>query len=123
MSRHVTVHLTTMLLAALLLVGNAHGQKPKIKHSANAAIIRTGSSTASATQIQIANASAQRTGRAIGQLFPVSQGGSCPEWTKCPIDGAQSMLVRTEYEGIVAIGVYEHTTSTGETHRFRLRCN
>jgi hypothetical protein len=48
---------------------------------------------------------------------------SCPAWTKCPLDGAQSNLVNTEYQGIVAIGVYEHTTTTGETHRFRMRCN
>jgi hypothetical protein len=48
---------------------------------------------------------------------------SCPAWTKCPLDGAQSNLTRTEYEGLTAIGVYEHTTSTGETHRFRMRCN
>jgi len=49
--------------------------------------------------------------------------GSCPAYTKCPIDGAQSLLVNTEYEGIVAIGVYEHTTSTGQTHQFKQRCN
>jgi hypothetical protein len=49
--------------------------------------------------------------------------GSCPAWTKCPLDGAQSNLVNTEYEGMVAIGVYEHATTTGETHRFRMRCN
>ena len=51
------------------------------------------------------------------------QGGSCPMTAKCPLDGAQALLVNTEYEGIVAIGVYEHTTTTGETHRFRMRCN
>lgn len=49
--------------------------------------------------------------------------GSCPMTAKCPLDGAQATLVNTEYEGIVAIGVYEHTTTTGETHRFRARCN
>ena len=58
-------------------------------------------------------------------LFVVAavQTGSCPMTTQCPLDGAQAMLVNTEYEGIVAIGVYEHTTTTGETHRFRMRCN
>ena len=50
-------------------------------------------------------------------------GGSCPMWTKCPLDGAQANLVDTEYQGIVAIGVYEHTTTTGQTHKFRQRCN
>ena len=50
-------------------------------------------------------------------------GESCPAWTKCPLDGAQANLVRTEYEGITAIGVYEHTTTSGDTHRFRARCN
>jgi hypothetical protein len=49
--------------------------------------------------------------------------GSCPAWTKCPLDGAQANLVNTEYEGITAIGVYEHTTTSGQTHRFRQRCN
>ena len=53
----------------------------------------------------------------------LAQAGSCPMTAKCPLDGAQAMLVTTEYEGIVAIGVYEHTTTTGETHRFRMRCN
>jgi len=52
---------------------------------------------------------------------------NCPMSAKCPIDGAESLLVNTEYttsnSGIVAVGVYEHTTTTGQTHRFRVRCN
>ena len=47
---------------------------------------------------------------------------SCPAWANCPIDGAQSMLANTEYQGITAIGVYEHTTTTGQKHQFRVRC-
>ena len=123
MTRLVAIRTATMLLAVLLLAGNAHGQTPQITRSANARKICMSGSTAITAQEQIANAPAQRSGRATGKFFAVSQGGSCPAWTKCPIDGAQSMLVRTEYEGIVAIGVYEHTTTTGETHRFRMRCN
>jgi hypothetical protein len=46
----------------------------------------------------------------------------CPAWTNCPVDGAQANRVDTEYQGIVAIGVYEHTTTTGQVHRFRMRC-
>ena len=53
----------------------------------------------------------------------VVEAGSCPAWANCPLDGARSLLVNTEYEGIVAIGVYEHATTIGETHRFRMRCN
>jgi hypothetical protein len=53
----------------------------------------------------------------------VAWSGSCPMWTKCPLDGAQANLVDTEYEGITAIGVYEHTTTTGQNHKFRMRCN
>ncbi len=53
----------------------------------------------------------------------LADGGSCPMAATCPLDGAQAMLVDTEYQGIVAIGVYEHTTTTGQTHRFRMRCN
>jgi len=49
--------------------------------------------------------------------------GSCPSSVKCPLDGAEAMLVDTEYSGITAIGVYEHTTATGQQHRFRKRCN
>jgi hypothetical protein len=47
----------------------------------------------------------------------------CPMSAKCPVDDAQSFLVSTEYSGIVAVGVYEHTTNTGQVHRFRVRCN
>jgi hypothetical protein len=53
----------------------------------------------------------------------VAWAGSCPAWTKCPLDGAQANLVNTEYQGIKAIGVYEHTTTTGQTHQFRVPCN
>jgi hypothetical protein len=53
-------------------------------------------------------------------VSPVSTG--CPAYTKCPLDGAQSLKVDTEYEGIVAIGVFEHTTTTGQKHRFKERC-
>lgn len=56
------------------------------------------------------------------RVVPISD-SACPSWTDCPLDGAQSNLVDTEYQGIVAIGVYEHTTTTGQTHRFRMRCN
>jgi hypothetical protein len=49
--------------------------------------------------------------------------GSCGQWKDCPLDGAQSLLVDTEYQGITAIGVYEHTTTTGQRHRFWARCN
>ncbi len=49
--------------------------------------------------------------------------GSCAAYTNCPLDGAQSMKVDTEYQGIVAIGVFEHTTTTGQKHRFRKRCD
>jgi hypothetical protein len=56
-------------------------------------------------------------------LTAVAWAASCPAWTKCPLDGAQALLVTTEYEGITAIGVYEHTTTTGQVHRFRMRCN
>ena len=48
---------------------------------------------------------------------------NCPMSAKCPIDDAISFLVDTEYSGIVAVGVYEHTTTTGQVHRFRVRCN
>ncbi len=59
----------------------------------------------------------------LSSLAIAAQAASCPAWTKCPIDGAQANKVDTEYQGIVAIGVYEHTTTTGQTHRFRIRCN
>jgi hypothetical protein len=59
----------------------------------------------------------------FGFLVTVAKADSCQAWTKCPIDGAQANKVDTEYQGIVAIGVYEHTTTTGQTHRFRMRCN
>jgi hypothetical protein len=49
--------------------------------------------------------------------------GSCAMWANCPLDGAQANLVDTEYQGITAIGVYEHTTTTGQPHKFRMRCN
>jgi hypothetical protein len=49
--------------------------------------------------------------------------GSCAAYVNCPLDGAQALLVDTEYQGIAAIGVYEHTTTTGQKHRFRARCN
>ena len=48
---------------------------------------------------------------------------SCPYSETCPLDGAQSYRVNTEYQGLVAIGVYEHTTTTMQVHRFRVRCN
>jgi hypothetical protein len=54
--------------------------------------------------------------------FALAAYGACAPYTDCPLDGAQSLLVDTEYQGIVAIGVYEHTTSTGQKHRFRQRC-
>lgn len=50
-------------------------------------------------------------------------GGPCSMWTSCPLDGAQANLVNTEYQGIVAIGVYQHVTTTGQVHKFRQRCN
>ena len=56
-------------------------------------------------------------------VITVAWAGSCPAWTKCPIDGAQANLVRTEYEGTAAIGVYEHVTTTGDVHNFRQSCN
>jgi hypothetical protein len=63
----------------------------------------------------------------VGVLFSslaiAASAGSCPAWTNCPIDGAQANKVDTEYQGIVAVGVFEHTTSTGQTHRFRMKCN
>lgn len=122
MKTRAVIHSATMLLAVLLLAVNAHGQTPTIDRTANINIC-TSNSTDYVGREQLFGTSTQRIGRETGQLFAVSQGGSCPEWTKCPLDGAQSMLVRTEYEGIVAIGVYEHTTTTGETHKFRMRCN
>ena len=59
----------------------------------------------------------------IVSLPLMAYGDSCPAWASCPIDGAQANKVNTEYEGMIAIGVYEHTTTTGQIHRFRQRCN
>ena len=61
-------------------------------------------------------------GALLSSFAVAPYGGSCPAWAKCPLDDAQSSLVDTEYQGITAIGVYEHTTTTGQKHRFRQRC-
>jgi hypothetical protein len=48
---------------------------------------------------------------------------ACPYIAKCPIDGADSNYQYSEFSGMTEIGVYEHSLATGETHRFRMRCN
>jgi hypothetical protein len=62
-------------------------------------------------------------GVTLGLLDIATQASGRPAWTECPLDGAQAILAKTEYHGKEAIGVYEHTTITGETHRFRMRGN
>jgi hypothetical protein len=53
----------------------------------------------------------------------VAAKAACPAYPSCPLDGAQLMRVGTEYQGITQIGIYEHTTTTGEHHRYEIRCN
>jgi hypothetical protein len=48
---------------------------------------------------------------------------ACGLTETCPLDGQTMTHVRDEYSGIVKIAVYAHTTTTGETHAFRFRCN
>ena len=52
-------------------------------------------------------------------------GGStaCPMTAKCPIDDTVSNYVQSEFSGMIEIGIYEHSLTTGGTHRFRVKCN
>jgi hypothetical protein len=52
-----------------------------------------------------------------------NSGTQCPYTAKCPIDGAVSNYVSSEFSGITEIGIYEHSLVTGGVHRFRVRCN
>jgi hypothetical protein len=55
---------------------------------------------------------------------PVSAGSTaCPFTAKCPIDDAESNYQYSEFSGMTEVGVYEHTLTTGEVHRFRVKCN
>jgi hypothetical protein len=59
-----------------------------------------------------------------GIVSQVSAGSTaCPFTAKCPIDDAESNYQYSEFSGITEVGVYEHTLTTGEVHRFRVKCN
>ena len=60
---------------------------------------------------------------AVLSALALAAKAACPAYPTCPLDGAQLMRVGTEYQGITAIGVYEHTTTTGQKHRYEIRCN
>ena len=121
MRTQVAIRPVTMLLSTFLLAMsvNAHASNTKASPNSNAA-----NSASDSTNYDTLLIGARQQFNVAGEpSLAAAESGSCAAWTKCPIDGAQSNLVNTEYEGLVAVGVYEHTTSTGETHRFRLRCN
>jgi len=48
---------------------------------------------------------------------------ACPMTAKCPIEDVVSNYVQSEFSGVIEIGIYEHSLTTGGIHQFRMKCN